>query len=498
MGLLQQTKNFIKENKICFGLFLIATLFFILQHYFDLAWDFASYVLNAKYLFWGGSYFEVYRAPLISLILGPLLVFGKFAEYLFILLISGLFFYSVINLSDALYLRYFHKYRVKKEFLRILFVFFCLNPFVLIHGLLTGTELLGISFFILFLVSFIKGKISGHWLALAVLSRYNFLIFLPFLFFNKDWKKILKNIGLFIAFLFPWLLFNFLKYGNWFTSILDSYHLNVLSRESLTEAFQLSQLLPVFNWFIIFFVLGMAVVIWKIFKKYPLKSFKYEILFLVIGLLFFYDFYTTPYKIIRYTFNLFLPIAFFCVLGIAFFSNKIKKRENLEKIKNILMITLILGFTISLIFLVNIGKNNYYSHDIYLNAQNDLKDLGLENCTVLSPHWAPLNYYNENSVLLASEMEEAISERNVIVIFKGMSTKDDTFDHDDLENYPIILEKGNYYIFGKENLSQKNCNAWEGYDSPMVRNSCDVVSEKFKGSFLEETATKTCNLINFS
>lgn len=494
----RKLRAFIKNNPWAFAIFLIALLFFLIQHYFNLAWDFASYTLNAKYLFWGGEYFEVYRAPLISLILGPLLVFGKFAEYIFIILVSGLFFYSVINLSDTLYERYFYKYNIKKKLLRVLFVFFCFNPFVLMHGLLNGTELLGASFFILFLVYFVKNKYSGHWLALAVLSRYNFLIFLPFLLFNKNWKKILKNLGLFLLIVFPWLLFNFLKYGNWFTSILDSYHLNILSREAATQSFQLSQLLPVFNWFIPFFILGLVFVLWKIYNRYPLKSFKHEVLFFIIGLFFFYDFYSTPFKIIRYTFNMFLPIAFFCVLGITFFLNKMKNKGSVKKVKKILFIILGIGFIISLGFLINTEYENYYNHDIYLHVQQDLESLGLENCTVLSSHWVPLNYYKENTLLLESEMEEAISKGNVVVVFKGMPTMDDTFDEKDLENNPVILEREGYFIFGKENLSLKNCNLWEGHDNPMVGNSCSVVSRKFEESFLEKPSTKICNLINFS
>jgi len=494
MKILENLRGFIKDNKISFILFLTATLFFIFQHYHHLAWDFSAYVLNAEYLFHGGGYFEVYRAPLISFILGPLLVFGKFAEYLFIILISGFFFYSVLSLSDVLYMKYFYKYNIEKEFLRMLFVFFCFNPFVLMHGLLNGTELLAVSFFILFLVDFIKNNYSGHWLALAVLSRYNFLIFLPFLLFNKDWKKILKNMGLFVAVIFPWLLFNFIKYGNWFASILDSYYLNILSRESMTQPFQLSQLFPVFNWFIIFFVLGLATVVWKISKKHSLKSFKYEILFFIIGFFLFYDFYTTPFKIIRYTFNFFLPIAFFCVLGVSFLINKLKTKKNIKKI---LLIVLIVGFVLSLGFLINEEYGNY-DNSIFFDVQKDIKNLGLGKCTVYSPHWVPLNYYHENSYLLTSGIGNAVSSKSLVVIFKNIETMDDYFNRENFDDYNVLLERNSYLIFGRENLTEENCNLWRGYDYPIKEDPCDVVTEKFEESSLEKPATDLCELINTS
>jgi len=77
--IIEKTKIFIKENFLLASLFILSTLFFLIQHYFIFSWDFAAYLMNAKYLFYGGEYFEVYRAPIISLILGPLLIFCKFA-----------------------------------------------------------------------------------------------------------------------------------------------------------------------------------------------------------------------------------------------------------------------------------------------------------------------------------------------------------------------------------------------------------------------------------
>src|SRR3989344_5483964 len=95
-------KEFILNNILLTILFLISTIFFISQHYLDLSWDFSAYVINAKFFFYGGDYYEVYRAPLISIFLGIFLILSKFGEYLYILFVCVLFFYSNIRLSKTL------------------------------------------------------------------------------------------------------------------------------------------------------------------------------------------------------------------------------------------------------------------------------------------------------------------------------------------------------------------------------------------------------------
>ena len=102
MKLFGKIKSFFSKNPLVATLFAIVTIFFLTQHYFDFSWDFAAYIINAKYLFYGGNYFEVYRAPMISLILAPLLFLGKAAPYFYILLVSSLFLYSIKKLSDAI------------------------------------------------------------------------------------------------------------------------------------------------------------------------------------------------------------------------------------------------------------------------------------------------------------------------------------------------------------------------------------------------------------
>src|SRR3989338_9343912 len=93
-------KEIILGKKALFFLYLFSTIFFLWQHTTGISWDFTSYVLNAKYIFSNGLYFEWYRAPLMPFMLGILSVFGwKLAEYLFIVLVSSLYLFSCIKFS---------------------------------------------------------------------------------------------------------------------------------------------------------------------------------------------------------------------------------------------------------------------------------------------------------------------------------------------------------------------------------------------------------------
>ena len=92
-----------KENLLIVFVFVSSTSFFIYQHSTGISWDFSVYVLNAKYIFSDGKYFEWLRPPLIPVFLGLFSLFGwKASEYLFIIFTSGLFLFSSIKLSKKL------------------------------------------------------------------------------------------------------------------------------------------------------------------------------------------------------------------------------------------------------------------------------------------------------------------------------------------------------------------------------------------------------------
>ena len=495
MNPINRLKKLFLENPLITILFTLTTAFFLIQHYFDFSWDFAAYLINAKYLFYGGNYFEVYRAPMISLILAPLLLLGKIAPYIYILLVSSLFLYSTKKLSDALYEKYFNKFNITKKTTLFLFYFFSLNFFVLVFGILIGTELLALAFFQLFIAYFILNKNSGHFLALAFLTRYNFFVFVPFLLFNRSMKKILKNLALFLLVTAPWLIFNKIRWGNFFTSISDAFYLNVFSRLDRFETFNFLSLSYITNWFLPFLILGLLVPIIILIrsKDYKISSYKYEILFATIFLFFLYDIYTIPFKIIRYMFNMSLPIAFFSTLGAVFIIKNLRKKS-LKKYFTIILMT---AFFISLII---VGQQSFKIDDsdkMYSEAAQGIKDLGLTECQILSPHWVPVNYYTGNVRFFPYTIQASINNNEIALLFYNYPTMDDQFNRTELDNYPQLIKTETYMIIANENTTSENCIKTTGYSTPMVSEPCQTLSKKFNSEFISESFLKTCRAINY-
>ena len=96
--------------------------------------------------------------------------------------------------------------RLNKKELRFIFYSLSLSWFVLFYATQEGTELLTLALIQLFLVQIINKKVGGQYLALAFLARYNSIVLAPFMFLNKNYKKIIKNFIYFILLVFPWLL----------------------------------------------------------------------------------------------------------------------------------------------------------------------------------------------------------------------------------------------------------------------------------------------------
>ncbi len=479
----------IKENKEVVALFLLSTIFFIFQHKFFLSWDFSAYLLNARYLFSGGTYFELYRAPVTPVILGIFLIFQKFGSYLYLLLASGLFFYGNVKLSNSLFSTYL-KSRKNKRFLRFLFYFFSLSGFVLLYGTYAGTELLGLAFFELFLAGIINKKISGHYLGLAMLIRYNFLIFFPFLLFSKDYKKIIKNILTFMLILFPWLLFNYLNFGNWFASIIDSYALNVYLRTSLTQPFDVLEILKMMGWFLPFFIIGLVASVKNLFKSKKNLDNRFTVLFILIFVLMLIDVINIPFKVTRYLFNLSLPIAFFSAIGLFF----LKERFKIPKRIIIRILFIVFLITVFALLLYFYSIRNY--DDRFSNAAEDIVNLKIQECEILSPHWVHVTYYTENIYPLGeNDINQSIRQNKIILIFKEDSTMDDLFNKSDIKKYPILLEKEKYIFLGKANVSE-DCPKKYIYNRPMINNHCEILSTKFVKIGIDKIMFDSCKLIN--
>jgi len=465
--------KFIRENRLIFLLYIFSTVFFIYQHSLGISWDFASYTLNAEYLFAGGNYFEWYRAPLAGFLIGLFTFFilpFRLAEYIYILFVSTLFLYSC--------LKFCRTFNLKPKLLYSLL----LNPYLILVGLSVGTELLSLSFLILFLsYLFSEDKYnlkSGISFALASLARYScFPYFI--LIFPKIRKNILSIIYFFIIIFLtflPWFLFNYFATGHFLTSIANSHALNVKYRvDYLFQQPSLLHFLIVGNFLWIFFILGLRKS--KINKKNIVV-----LVFLAITLI---SYISIPLKDPRYLFNILLPLSYFSYQ----FLKKIKNAELLFSFFSISIISLlvtlsIFGYSVNYL---NFPKKEFYNIDLP------------KNCTYMSNHWVPLNYlgYAVEPQPRKEEVDHYIYEGYKIIIYYSGDI-DQKINLTFLKSYPVLKETKYYIILGVP----LSCKPVYKIDSPYL-NKLNKTSTYIYNKTIETNPCKSldfgnlCNYLKF-
>lgn|SRR3989344_85515 len=470
-----KVKEFLFKNKLVVLLFLLSTSFFIYQHSASFSWDFASYVLNSQYLSGQGNYYEHYRPPLMPLILSALSVFSwPLAEYIFIVLVSLLFFYTSTRLAVLS--------NINKE----LFYLFSLTPFTLLHGFINGTEILSLALLELFLIFAIKEKsYAGLFLGLAALTRYNFLMFFILIFISKDLKKIIKNTLFFLLPFLPWFFYNFYKTMNFFTSFADIYAIGFKFREYIDLQVNMLDFLWVSGFLIPITLVG-------ILKNWKEKN-KTNILILLLCILTLYQFYTTPLKVIRYLFPLILPLAYFSVLGIQSIKNKSQKAFTIA------LVIILLSYS-SIIPSLTITT----SKEDYQDAIFKLNELNLKECRIFSNEWVALNYIGKTTEIFPRKelLEKRINEGNIIILFYKTPEPEWAKDKTFLKQFPVLHESKEFIILGEKG----KCNPEEKVDKNYVELTSKEVSEIYdytintnpcftlfdKKPLLE----KTCNFVN--
>ena len=390
------------ENKKIFILiFLLSTSFFIFQHYYqkNVLWDFDAYVLNGRFFFWHGIYFELNRPPLAPFLIG-ILGGSLISEYLYIILISSLFAYSTYKLSKVL------------KFNEVIFYSLLLNFSTLTYGLFCGTELLALSLLELTIYFVLKENYeSGIFSGLSFLARYTMIDYSILLFFHKQKKKILISILLLFLTVLPWLVYNKIVFGNYFASIADSYAENV--------KFRVHQPINFFNiilfWNILIFLPFFGI------KKFKLK--RKNLIMLTILIISIINFILTPMKVIRYLFISILPLAYFSYISFSW------KKEWAILLFSIMLIS-------SFIFTFLHPCPAFYTQSI-----KKLKEMNLTNCSIESNIWVYLNY--EGIPASPSVRYDLLEKENntIFLLYKNTEGFGKTKN--------ILFENENYVISGK-------------------------------------------------
>jgi hypothetical protein len=472
-------QNFIKKYQLVLLILFVTTTFFLIQHFFVLSWDFISYVLNAKNMFNSGLYFETFRPPLTSFIIGLIaqIVGYPIAEVIYIIVVSVLFCISVVLLSKQL------------NFNAELFYLILVTPFVLHFGLINGTELLSVTLLLLGIYFIIKNNwISGLFIGLSALTRYTGIVFGVILLFHKGINKKIKAIILFCITFVPWFIYNRLKFGNFFTSIADQYHQNIVSRQDMIQIPKLIHFINIQSLLFIFTIIGILYISYKIIKK--IKD-KYPdirisiIMFIILGYTT-YSYFTTPFKEARYLFAAMLPIGYFTYIGVDLVLHKIKnKKTKFSKYYSqaLFWILLILLITVSITLLLITQKETAQFKNNFKEGIDFIYKNHWQDCVMYSENWIYFSYLDENIIMLPIEIYlEDIPKQNNRVLFLYLNSHNPDTREALLKNLNLIATNKNFLVFGNLENCRKKSEYIDLFYIPnsLYTNPCNILFNKIR------------------
>ncbi len=418
-----KTLKFFQTHKIITLLFLVSLSLWSWQRTTGFSWDFATYSLNAEYIFGGADYSEILRPPLASVLMFPAGLNRALGEYFFIVFVSMLFLYSVVKLADSLKLD------------RTAFYVFSLTPFHIFFGLFAGTELLSLSLLYLSVYTLYTKK-SGIFLGLLSLARYTNIFYLPIVLFQKNLKRIILSLILFVAVFTPWFAYNYVMTGDPLTSLSDFYSIAIKYRDyTPIQPPRIEDVLLALNFTTPFLILG-------IYLKAKNGLAKTDILMIVILVLTLISYWRIPIKDIRYLFHLALPAAYFSMFAlkkINFLPFSLEKKRLQYPKETIILIFLIITIA-SMVILTPAMK---------LPDSTDFKEIAAKvNCSTLSNVWVPLSYYGLPTTPSPREQQlnQKIEEGYRIVVYH--KEERDITDPDQISKLPIIENNPKYLIVG--------------------------------------------------
>ena len=433
MSVLEKIPVFLKKKEHAVEIisFLSLSVFSSLVFYFLMNWDMIVRILNAKHMFDNGYYYEPMRAVLESFMIGLFsFISSVYAVYVFIFFVSAVFFVSVWYFSRAF----------KLDF-AFLFMFL-LSPFVLFYGIKNGSDLLVISFLILYIAMIMRDKpvLSGVFLALAFMSKSYALLFSPLLLFflwGKKKQSILKlfiSLAAVIASLIPYFIYNLLEYGNLFYSLGLSYlYLHIFSSYvSLSLSLAHFESIPLEGFAEIIFPLALLVALYLRNKKYLLsriKTYKLEYSMTAAAVFLSFMVYFSVSNLMQATglsiFRFALPMSVF--LYIMSFSFLTKK--DMKFIYIIFAASLLIG-----VFILYISSLSAFHISYAKSAVAVFNSVYSGKCTVSSNEWVYLDYLGLDAVPPLSSYS---NYSGAILNFGGVNT-----------SVPLVKKVGNIYLYG--------------------------------------------------
>jgi len=397
--------------------------------------NFTSININGWEIQQNTFYIEPLREAMPSIIFIPLILLFHNPIFPYIISLYVIFIISIFVFSNAL------------KFDKILLYSVMLSPFFIYFSLLAnGTELLSVSFLLMMLGSlYKKSPLSGVFLGLAALSKYPNLVFLPLLLFMENNKKTVVAYLLFILITIPWLIFNYVFYGNPIYAYTSSISFNITTSNPIS--------IPVVPFLIGLSIPTAFLLLGLLHKKYinikdikdELKSTlthnyftKISIAFSTLAIIGYViiTLHTDYFGQIRYSYLIYLSSSLFVLIIL---QKEIKRTPKL--LRNITILSfLILLFSFAGFYIITnetyLGSVNLnHNNSIIQNAVYQLDNLGYQNCRIESNAWVYLIYLNQ-SAYSPLFLNKTVSSEYPIIIF----------------NLPDLVESSSYVWDAKQSM----------------------------------------------
>lgn len=351
-------------------------IFAVIEFFFLRNWDMLVRILNANYLFHNGYYFEPEKALIESVIIGLFSYpFGGYGVYALIAITILIFVFSVKEFASEF----------KSDFYLTLLLL--LSPFVIFYGIKNGSDLLVISFIILFIV-YVKKKspLAGLFMGLAFLSKYYAILFIPIIFFmlrknRKDITNFFLAILLLIAVLIPYFVYNFIEFGNFIFTFAMSF-LDFTVEVSNSMPFVYTGLEELIVPAIFLAILAMT---WK--SRKIKKVLSLDVYILLAGLIVSgYIYFASNWLMVGGigTFRFALPMLIFSSLILS----KFLKRQDIVWLVPFFVISLVIAIFIMEPMIPQTGTGEFKAA---ISAFSSVYNT--TNCTVSSNFWVDLDYY---------------------------------------------------------------------------------------------------------
>ncbi|MEM0154504.1 MAG: hypothetical protein QW814_01565 [Methanothrix sp.] len=385
-------------------------------------WDFTAHMLYAKALdnaaFYSSIanhtsalaisyenifYVEWFRAPLMSVLMVPFLGIGTYGPMYYVVAELALLIIASIYAADAI---------SSDRFLMLAMLF---TPYVVIYlTLLNGAEILSMALLLFGIGLAARGKWqAGLLLGLAGLAKYFSSLFILLLLFLPKRER-LRGFISYIAVLAAWFAVNFATFGNPIESYLQSFYeafiIYKVSESSIAGA-AIQSFSIIFTYLLPFMVAAAIVAIFLIRNRSPYDkktrffghSLEYSEKIVIVSFLLALvgiaavAIHASINNLPRWGYEIYACTAL--LLGV-FFARVAKLYG---KHKRYINAAIAFAATIYILLLVvayfgialhypfsTVGTNNA----TIINAVEELKNLGIANCSMVSNAWVYLRYYN--------------------------------------------------------------------------------------------------------